>query len=125
MPSSASISLNHYPKPPQYPEEITSGSGFSVLEHVFGVAHAPWVCGFVWFICAAREFHSGPMHSDWLSRNYIQIHIVVAVGMVSSVKNRVYVYVKLSYTTNHGFMRIFSHTEDAFWLVPCPRKQQC
>lgn len=97
-----------------------------MLKHVFGVAHAPRVRGFIWFIHAAREFHSFSVHSYCLSRKYIEVYTVVAMATVSSLIKCVcvYVYAKLSYTTGHVFMRIFSHTEDAFHLMPCPQNQQ-
>lgn len=48
------------------------------------------------------------------------------MGTVSSLLKCVYVYIyaKLSYTTSSGFMHIFSHTENAFHLMPCPQEQQ-
>ena len=97
-----------------------------MLKHIFSVTHTPQVHGFILFIRASREFHSFLVHSYCLSRKHIQMHTVVAMEMVSSLKKCVYVYVyaKLSYTTSRVFMRIFSHTEDAFHLMLCPQKKQ-
>lgn len=83
-----SIWLNHYHKPPKYSEEITFGSGFPCLNTYSASPTLPGCVDLYGLYMHPGSFTCFLYISvHRLNKIYVQVHSVVAVGMVPSLKS--------------------------------------
>lgn len=119
--SSASISLNHYHKPPWYSGEIALGSGFQCLTRYSALPTLPWCVGmdvlyvhlqsYTHFLCIPAAL-AVKIQIQWCQWNKVFL-----------LKKCMYLCVcKTELQNKLWFYAALSHAEDPFHLMPHPQR---